>query len=324
MGYFNSVWTKHMQKLAIILLGALTLVGCKHLHRITKHVQENTPVPIEHPALHNFHRLDVQGHLNVNLHSGATHPHISLHGDARDKAHVRWRQVDDTVFIFVDKGYRPHDPVRLDIYTHHFNALNYTGQGEINGQHLQAPAFDLHLNNTGKTTLEGRIDLREMIIDGNSIVKIHGIQSRFMRVKMAGRATMELVGMANVASIEMSGHSWLSMYWVKSPHLRIRNTDQSYVQLAGYVQLLNIELKEQAHFNGEHLRAVRSFVKTFDHSRADIAVIKSDHALANDSSNIYYYELPVMKADFMGSDGSILDMRNFSSPFIKEPTPYNR
>ena len=82
---------------------------------------------------------------------------------------------------------------------------------------------------------------------------------------------------------------------------------------------LDVELWNTAHFNGRYLRAEHSFVKTHDRSLAEISVIRNQHTLASGKSNIYFYELPLTRADFMAFDGSVLDLREWENYY----TPYN-
>ena len=101
----------------------------------------------------------------------------------------------------------------------------------------------------------------------------------------------------------------LSLYWVKSRELTIRARGKSFIQLAGVVDKLDVELWGQAHFGGRYLRAMRSFVKTHNQSVAEISAVKRQHTLASDTSDIHFYNIPTMKADFMANNGAVLDMR---------------
>ena len=94
--------------------------------------------------------------------------------------------------------------------------------------------------------------------------------------------------------------------------------------MAGIVGTLDMELQGSARFNGRYLRGTDVFAKTYDHSVADICVTKTQHTLASNSSNIYFHNLPKMKADFMAFDGAVLDMRDLSAPFLQEYTQYNK
>jgi hypothetical protein len=53
-------------------------------------------------------------------------------------------------------------------------------------------------------------------------------------------------------------------------------------------------------------------------------VVEAQHALAKGSSNIYFYDLPDMKADFMAENGSILDLREWERPFFREGSHLNQ
>ena len=104
----------------------------------------------------------------------------------------------------------------------------------------------------------------------------------------------------------------------------VRARDQSFIQLAGAVGKLDVELWGKACFRGRYLRADRAFVKTHDVSVAEISAVKRQHTLANDASDIHFYNVSTMKADFMGFDGAVLDMRDLGLPFTQEYTRYNK
>ena len=77
-------------------------------------------------------------------------------------------------------------------------------------------------------------------------------------------------------------------------------------------------------FKGRYLRAQRSFVKTHDQSVAEISAVNHQSNLATDASDIYYFNIPNTRADFMAFNGSVLDMREWSQYDTEEFTRYNK
>ena len=96
------------------------------------------------------------------------------------------------------------------------------------------------------------------------------------------------------------------------------------IQLAGIVNRLEVELWGAARFKGRYLRAQRSFVKTHDKSVAEISAVNHQSTLATDASDIYYYNIPDTRADFMAFNGSVLNMREWSLYELQEFTRYNK
>ena len=87
---------------------------------------------------------------------------------------------------------------------------------------------------------------------------------------------------------------------------------------------MEVELWNHADFNGRYLRASRAFVKTHDNSVAKISAVRRQHTLASDASDIYFYNLPEMRTDFMAYDGAVLDMRDWNLLCEQEYTIYNK
>jgi hypothetical protein len=96
------------------------------------------------------------------------------------------------------------------------------------------------------------------------------------------------------------------------------------VTTAGAVDVLDAELWDESRFNGRYLRGQRVFVKTHQRSVAEIAAVKRQHSLASDTSDIRFYNLSTMRADFMAFDGAVLDMRDLGLPYTQEYNPYNK
>jgi len=182
----------------------------------------------------------------------------------------------------------------------------------------------LVIDNQGSTTLKGTLGVRKLQLSGAGAVEINGINSPALQVKLTGKSHVKLGGFANLSSLDLNNDSWVSMYWVKSKALTIRGHGRTFIQLAGIAEHLDVELWDNAHFNGRYLRAERSFVKTHGKSVAEIAAVKRQHTLATDTSDILFYNIPVMKADFMAYNGAVLDMRDLSQPFIQEYDQYNK
>jgi hypothetical protein len=166
--------------------------------------------------------------------------------------------------------------------------------------------------------------LHVLDIKGSGLTQISGISSQNLQLHLQGTPKIQLVGMANLANLNVEGSPSISFYWVKTETLTIRAREGSRIQLAGAVNRLDVELWGHAHFKGRYLRAQRSFVKTHDHSVAEISVANHQSNLATDSSDIYYYNLPNTRADFMAFDGSVLDMREWNRAVMRDYTRYNK
>lgn len=272
-----------------------------------------------------FNQIQATGRVNLNVHTGYKTPQLILKGDPRDLAQVQTKVSNNTLYINVGKGFPQHSEITVEVRGRFLNKFRYAGAGIITGTQLNTRYLDLYLANAGTTRLGGTIGLNNLIVKGDGLVQISGVTSYNLHVQLIGSPKVQLSGKVTLAELDINGNGWLSLYWVKSNNLLIKARKAARIQLAGIVNRLDVELWGSAQFKGRYLRAQRSFVKTHDKSVAEISSVNHQSNLATDASDIYYYNIANTRADFMGFDGSVLDMRDLSSPYLnQEYTRYNK
>jgi hypothetical protein len=263
-----------------------------------------------------FNRIQIEGDINVELYTDNRTPRVILHGQSANQNNTNITTDNGLLLIRKIKSRHSSSPITVEIHTHYLNSLTYRGHGNIIGHQLQSKLMDLSIDNDGRTSLEGNMILRNVSIKGHGETIISGVHGHIMKLNMIGYPRIQLTGEMDINALDLTGHGWISIFWVQSKVLKIHAADHVSIQMAGRVELLDIELWDFAHFNGRYLRGNTVFAKTHGRSIADISVIRTQHTLASDSSNIYFYNIPVMKADFMAYNGSVLDMREWESPFL--------
>lgn len=274
--------------------------------------------------LSSFNQIDAQGKININLHTGYKKPQILLSGDPRDLVQIKTVVSNNTLYLALGKGFPQFGPIYADVRGQFLNKVRFQDTGTIMGDHLYTRALDVYLVNTENVKLGGSIGLRVLDIRGKNSVQISGINSPNLLLHLEGSPKVQLSGVANITSLTMKDSAWFSFYWIKSNTLKIRAESKAIIQLAGAVNRLDVELWGNARFKGRYLRAQRSFVKTHEHSVAEISVANHQSNLATDASDIYYYNLPNTRADFMAFDGSVLDMREWDQIDFKDFDRYNK
>jgi hypothetical protein len=307
----------------LILLSFL-LSNCAHHNKSSLPVVKE-PVSMSSQqtrSMSAFNQVDVQGRINMNLHTGYKKPQLILRGDPRDLAQVQTKVQNDTLYISLGSGYPQHGEVSVDVQGRFLNKFRYVGAGIVNGNQLNTRYLDLYLANQGTTRLGGSLGIHELTVNGKGLVQLSGVTSYNMQIRLIGSPKVQLNGVINLSELNIKGNGWLSLYWVKSNNLLIKATKSAKIQIAGIANRLEVELWGTAQFKGRYLRAQRSFVKTHDKSVAEISSVNHQSSLATDVSDIYYYNIPTTRADFMGFDGSVLDMRELSNPYINQE--YNR
>lgn len=316
-----------LKRCYLLILIVFLLAGCAH------HRQQMPPPPVEQYSVAStkqyrkvqpFTQVDAQGRININLHTGYKQPQVILSGDPRDLAQVKTEVSGTTLYLVVGNGVPKYGEINADVRGRFLNRLSYKGAGLITGSQLRTRYLELYLANQGTTRLGGAIGLQKLEVAGPGLTQISGITSYDLQIRLKGKPKVQLSGMVSLSKLNIDGDGWLSLYWLRSSNLAIKAKKGAKVQLAGVVNRLEVELWNTAQFKGRYLRAQRSFVKTHDKSVAEISAVNHQSNLASDASDIYYYNLSGTRADFMANAGSVLDMRDWGQPDLKDFTRYNK
>lgn len=275
-------------------------------------------------ALTTFNQIKVQGRMNVDLHTGYSKPMVILRGDSRDLMHVKTEVKNNQLLVYLANPLPKFGPVSIEIRTKALNDFNYAGEGNITGSQINSSGLELHINNSAQTTLGGSYFLRRLDASGGGLIQLSGLRSENIQFKIQGKTSVQLVGEMNMSSIDLDGEGRLSMYWVKANQLTICERGKTVLQMAGIANKMIIELWGTSQFKGRFMRGRNVFVRTHDRSVADIMALLHQHTLATDASDIYFYNLPRTRADFMAYDGSVLDMRDWNQYALQEYDRYNK
>lgn len=310
----------------------LPLTACQHLRsmHLFQHQAKVMPAAVGHPvsqvqSFADIRQVQIEGDIDVYLYTGAKRPSTILKGDSRDTAYVTIEKIGTLLHVNVGEGLPHFGRLRIDIHVQYLTSFSFKGNGHIIGKNLLSRALNLNIDNDGRTLLEGQLALNRVNLQGDGYVQLNGITRSYLPLVMtlADHCKVRIVGSVPIKSITMHDQSWLSAYWVNTPDLTVCAKDQSYVQLGGIADRLEVELTGNARFNGRYLRAKRVFARTYGHSLAEISTVKWQHVLATDDSNVYFYNIPRSKTDFMAIHGAVLDMRDWS-PFMQEYDRYNK
>ena len=299
------------------------------LQACTPHTAKGEPTKAVKPVkqvkpVKNFTQLEITGLIDVKLQGGHQRSAVVLRGDPRDLARVSLPQKNQLLGVNLGEGYPDYGRVTVEIHAKQLKKFTYKGQGRVMISDLNAHALDLDIQNKGRTTIKGNVGLSRVKITGGGHTQIDAIKGHGVNIELAGHSKLQLTGQADISRVDVKEGAFLSFYWVNSQNLSVLARDKSFVQLAGVAERMHVELCDSAHFNGRHLRAKRAFVKTFGKARAEISAVNRQHSLASDASDIYFYNIPAMRTDFMAFNGSVLDMRDWRMPFMQEYDRYNK
>ena len=315
-----------LKRAFILFTAAILLTSCNLRHHIKENKKPAPKVPVRvsiSQRTAEFTKIRIQGKIDVYLHTGGKFNKIVFQGESDDVAHTTRTVNNGELFIDVGKGYPKYGRLKVDIYLHNLTAFTFHGSGNIFAAKMAAKCVDIEIDNNQNTLFDGSFGVSRAKFSNVGRTKIRGIRGCTTFLTITDRAKVKLIGYSNVATLNMSGDSELSLYWVKSKTMRVKLKDNARAQLSGLAENFHAETWNRSRLNSRHLMSQNSFVKTHNTSEAYIAVVKNQHTLANDKSNIYYYFLPETKTDFMAREGSVLDMREWTRPFLKSNTKYN-
>ena|SRR3990167_848514 len=311
-----------MLKWCIVLLWTIiSLNSCSY----TPSANESQYYTFKQRLVPLYDQIIIRGAINVRLYTDSKHPRLALRGDAHDLQHIHPRIIGHALFIEYDKTYTQHGIINVEIHAPNLHVFKYFGAGTIEGRGLHTRGLRLYIKNSGPTILNGQINLQCLVVTGTGSLKINGLSAYNLQIIMRGSPAVMLHGNSiNLGKLILCGKGNLTIYKVQNNRIVVREHGEVKLLLAGNANVLDLELWNKARFNGRYLTVRRAFVKTRDHSIAGINVVKVQHTLASDASDIYFYNLPDFKNDFMSHNGAVLDMRTWESMGIHAYTPYNK
>ena len=265
-----------------------------------------------------FHQILVQGDMTITLHQTQGPSYAIAKGDIEDLQHLDFVIADDWLKVRLGKEFPKFSAIHVDIWVNNLCTLIQRGKAKVTGHQVRSNSLAVSSSGSVPLNLDGHIRLTGLQVRGSSHIEMSGIQTKNLSLDMREHAYVKLAGTIGVSQVHLSGHSWLSMYWVNTNHLDMTYGDYAFVQMAGQALVLDLEMYGNAKFAGRYLRANRVFVKTHDHAIAQIAGVRSQHTLALDASKIDYYNVPLMKTDFMVDNAAVLDMREWTMPYAQD------
>ena len=295
-----------------------------------------TPPPVqiknEVRSVPSFTQVYIEGPFNVRLHTNRKQkPSLSIRGDVMDLGRIQTRVVHHVLYIKVYQkrerfGGKPRlrmGSADLDIKMPKLYRFAYQGQGTITAHNIHASPLDISIENTKNTTWSGRLGLRYLTLRGPGSTHITGIHSPNLNVKLEGSPHVILRGEASLRNLYTEGDGWLNLYWVKGGRVVVRSVGSTRVSLAGSVDLLEGCFSGKTRFDGHYLRAKETFIKTHDEAIAEISSVNDQHTLAQGASDIYYYNRPARRTDYMRDVGAVLDMRSEELKLIQPSQMYD-
>lgn len=272
-------------------------------------------LPITNKIVGPFHRIHIEGKVDLYIHQTAGPSYAIYAGDGCDLLHSQFIIQDDSLSLKFKKDY-PHFRSRVDVWVNNLHQLYLRGSVKVSARQLRSSGIGISAITDQPLHLDGDYNLSYLQLGGSAHLEMAGIDSQNLSVDLQQKAYAKLQGKMKVCQLNLRDEAWLSLYWVKANRMSLSYGDRSFVQIAGRVNVLDLELYGHARFAGRFLRTDRVFARTHDYSVAQICAERSQHTLALDASHIDYFNLPSMKTDFMVDSGAVLDLREWFLPYM--------
>ena len=296
----------------------------------------SSPAPIqikeEDREVPPFTAVYIEGPFNVQVHTNKKQkPGVTVRGDIIDLSYIKTHVSKGVLYVRVggNRGrFGGEQRLRigsadLNINVPGLHGFTYKGHGMITAEKIHASPLDLSIDDDKNSSWSGCIGLRHLVLMGQGHTKITGIYSPNLTIKLKDGPHAMLRGEANLRCLNTEGDGWLNVYWVKGKNIIIRSIGSTRIALAGTVERLDACFSGKTHFNGRYLRAKETFVKTNDEAVAEITTIGDQHTLARGVSDIYYYNRPKRRTDYMTRNAATLDMRSEELKFIQPEKLYD-
>lgn len=308
-----------LKRVFIIAISIILLTNCTWHHVNTSPKPEpKMVVPgFVSENIAEFNKIKINGKINVNVYAGSRSHKIVFYGVKEDIKGTERAVKNGELSIKLGKKIPKYGYMKVDIYLNKLTSFNFHGTGVIVINGLRSNCLDLDIDNNENTTISGSFGLGRAKLANSGYYNISGVQGCATNLILRDKVNVRVKGYSNVAHLNMGDDSQINLYWVKSKTIRIKLKDNARAELSGVAEVFHSEQWDKSHLYSRNLISQISFVKTHDLSEAYISVVKNQHTLAKDKSNIYYYSLPETNNNFMAKDGSVLDMREWHFSVLK-------
>lgn len=299
-----------MTRRVIWMLSSMVLTACSW-QGLVHHANQPLVAAKQTRVVAPFDQVRVVGTFDVSLHTGFRQDRVMIQTWSTRTPVIRTEVKDHILQVVCEDNCPKNRGMTLRIETRQLHSFSYQGKGDIIGQHLNTPYLNLSIDNPGRTMLGGSLGLKRVVLVGGWVT-LTGVRTNALDLTIKRHARVQIAGRVRLAKLLLENDSWLSLYWLTADRLKLRAFGKTVIQFAGKARFLDLELWDRARFKGRYFKVNELFATTHDHAVAEINTLKHQHTLARDVSDIYFYEVPESREDFMAYNGAVLEMRLFN------------
>lgn len=197
----------------------------------------------------------------------------------------------------------------LIIRTGQIRELRLAGHGNAKIVDVQSPKLDVLSEISGLVDISGsNIGLESLHIDGKGMTQIRGVTTDQLKVKANSHHVVKLNTVRALERFDFSGNGTIELTpQQKQGTLRVTGSGQATAILTGKLNVLELTLHGTTIFDGRKLIVNTAFANTYHDAQAHLNVIKAQHALAADKSDILFYNNAAFIGRHAMASGAILN-----------------
>lgn len=202
-------------------------------------------------------------------------------------------------------------------------AISGAGKGVVQTTALPSGIRRLAVQDLRLASIQGQsINLTQLIVTRVTHIQLNGLNSPNLELKVSHSGPVKLSGVTGLSHLGLDETGPVAVSWVNSRQLNLDLAGKEHVFLAGTTDLLISHLSGQSTLDAKYLRAKTAFIQAEGTSRAEVTVLDSLNAYAQDKSNIYYYHLPKLVGRYYQSTGTVLYMGDTAPPCLQPQCPF--
>ncbi len=196
--------------------------------------------------------------------------------------------------------------VRINVLPSQLNQIRFISNGCLVGNGLTGP-LTLITKGSGCVKLyTNQLNLKSLIVQGKSNITVRHIKSTSLVVEGSNDGEIKLDGVVALQSIRLTGNGSLRIHWVDTPYLKINAAGTEKIFLAGLARSVDAQLTTGAQLCAKQLQIRNGFIATRTQARAEVTVRDRLDALAEDKSVIYYFPGVAFVNTYTRSEGIVL------------------
>lgn len=194
------------------------------------------------------------------------------------------------------------------IRTGRLSQLNLVGRGTVKAIGVDTDKLIVNSEYSGMIDISGpHVGLESLRAEGPGVIRFHGLNTSSLKVKANANNIVKLSNIKRLARFDYSGNGTIELKPFNSHYLHVTGRGKAMLITRGQVDTLELTLHGAAIFDGRDLKVHTAYANTYNVAQAHIYVLKTQHSLAADNSDILFYNNAHFIGRHMLASGAVLN-----------------